>query len=97
MSAEAGPAARPSQEMTMAKRKAGARKTARRPLSRTTGERSPKAPRPPGGITAAERPATKRRRRSATVALRKDSTLVQTDAGTKVAWGANQRRPSKLS
>ena len=41
------------------------------------------------------RPQVARRRRSATVAVKKDTTMLQTDAGTKVVWGANQKRPSK--
>lgn len=56
--------------------------------------RSPKAGRPPGGSET--RPQAKRRQRSATVAVNKGTTLLQTDQGTKVAWGANQRRKGKV-
>jgi hypothetical protein len=56
--------------------------------------RSPKAGRPPQERAAPSR--VKSRRRSATVAVRKDTELKQTDAGTQVRWGANQRRPQKV-
>jgi hypothetical protein len=55
--------------------------------------RSRKAGRPPGGPEV--RPQAKRRQRSATVAVKK-GTLLQTDQGTQVAWGANQRRKGKV-
>jgi len=51
-------------------------------------------PRPPAAKPAT-RPQVARRKRSATVGVKKDTTLLQTDAGTKVLWGANQKRPSK--
>jgi hypothetical protein len=65
-------------------------------LARTTKQsgRSPKAGRPPGGPEV--RPQAKRRQRSATVAVKKGATLLQTDQGTQVAWGANQRRKGKV-
>ena len=62
--------------------------------TRATKERSPKAGRPPAAKPST-RPQVARRRRSATVAVKKDTTMLQTDAGTKVVWGANQKRPSK--
>jgi hypothetical protein len=61
--------------------------------TRATKSRSAKAGRPP--VTSATRPQVARRKRSATVAVKKDTTMLQTDAGTKVLWGANQKRPSK--
>ncbi len=67
----------------------------RKPASGTSARRSAKAPRPPKAA-ARERPSVKRRRRSATAAVKKDTTLMQTDAGTKVLWGANQRRPTRI-
>jgi len=56
--------------------------------------RSPKAGRPPGGPEV--RPQAKRRQRSAAVAVKKGTILLQTDQGTRVAWGANQRRKGKV-
>ena len=35
------------------------------------------------------------KKRSATVAVKKDTTMLQSDAGTQVVWGANQKRPTK--
>jgi hypothetical protein len=64
------------------------KKTARAPA------RSSKAGTPP--VDTPGRPQAQRRRRSATVAVKKDTMLKQTDAGTKVLWGANQKRPSKV-
>ena len=61
--------------------------------TRATKSRSAKAGRPP--MKSATRPQAARRKRSATVAVKKDTTMLQTDAGTKVLWGANQKRPSK--
>ena len=61
--------------------------------TRATKSRSAKAGRPP--VKPATRPQVARRKRSAIVAVKKDTTLLQTDAGTKVLWGANQKRPSK--
>ena len=61
--------------------------------TRATKSRSAKAGRPP--VQPATRPQVARRKRSAIVAVKKDTTLLQTDAGTKVLWGANQKRPSK--
>ena len=57
-------------------------------------KRSPKAGRPPASPTA--KPQAKRRQRSASAAVKKDTTLAQTDRGTKVLWGANQRRPTRV-
>jgi hypothetical protein len=58
---------------------------------RTTKEsgsrRSPKAPSPAREITTVKAQAT-RRQRSATAAVRKDTTLLQTDEGPRVAWSA---------
>jgi hypothetical protein len=65
----------------------------RKVTPRATG-RSSKAPR--SRAASAQRPAVKRRRRSAAAAVKKDTTVMQTDAGTKLLWGANQRRPSKV-
>ena len=62
--------------------------------TRATKSRSAKAGRRPAAKPAT-RPQVARRKRSATVAVKKDTTLLQTDAGTKVLWGANQKRPSK--
>lgn len=56
--------------------------------------RSAKAGRPPTGPTA--RPQARRRQRSASTAVKKNGTLMQTDQGTKVLWGANQRRPTRV-
>ena len=56
--------------------------------------RSPKAGRPLREARVGQQ--TRRRRRSATVAVKKDTTVMQTDAGTKVLWGANQRRPTRV-
>ena len=66
---------------------------ATRKTQRATG-RSPKAGRPPAD--AAGSPQVRRRRRSATAAVKKDDMLVQTDRGTKVLWGANQKRSSRV-
>jgi hypothetical protein len=57
-------------------------------------KRSAKAGRPPAEKSAT-RPQVTRRKRSATVAVKKDTTMLQSDAGTEVVWGANQRRPTK--
>ena len=57
-------------------------------------ERSRKAGRPP--VRSELRPQAKRRQRSATVAVKKGTTLLQTDQGTQVAWGANQPRKGKV-
>ena len=62
--------------------------------TRRGSERSSKAGRPPTDAKA--RPQARRRQRSATGAVKKDATLAQTDRGTKVLWGANQRRPSRV-
>jgi hypothetical protein len=62
--------------------------------TKLTAPRSKKAGKPPRAFPASRQ--TKRRRVSATVAVKKDTVLKQTDAGTKVLWGANQRRPSKV-
>jgi hypothetical protein len=62
--------------------------------TKATRKRSPKAGRPPEG----DRPLparVSRRRKTATVSVKKKTTMLQTDAGTKVLWGANQRRPTK--
>jgi len=56
--------------------------------------RSPKAGKPPAKSATSSQ--AKRRRRSATTAVKKDTMLMQTDRGTQVRWGANQRRPSKV-
>jgi hypothetical protein len=40
--------------------------------------------------------AKDRRRRSATTAVNKGSTLLQTDQGTQLVWGGNQPRPQKV-
>jgi hypothetical protein len=61
---------------------------------KTASQRSRKAGKPSPELSA--RPQVKRRRRSATVAVKKDTLLKQTDAGTKVLWGANQKRASKV-
>jgi hypothetical protein len=37
-----------------------------------------------------------RRRRSAVAAVKKDTTILQTDQGTKLVWGGNQPRPQKV-
>jgi hypothetical protein len=42
------------------------------------------------------RPQARRRQRSASTAVKKDGMLMQTDRGTKVLWGANQRRPTRV-
>jgi len=62
--------------------------------TRATKNRSAKAGRPPAAKPAT-RPQVARRKRSATVAVKKDTTMLQSDAGTAVVWGANQRRPTK--
>jgi hypothetical protein len=59
-----------------------------------TSVRSRKAGRPAAEQRA--RPQVERRRRSAKVAVKKDAKMMQSDAGTQVVWGANQRRPSKV-
>jgi hypothetical protein len=41
-------------------------------------------------------PHVARRTRSAATAVKKDTTLLQSDRGTKLVWGANQRRPKKI-
>jgi hypothetical protein len=56
--------------------------------------RSKKAGRPLGGEPA--RAQARRRQRSASTAVKKDTTLMQTDKGTKVLWGANQRKPTRV-
>ena len=56
--------------------------------------RSKKAGRPPTASTA--RPQARRRQPSATTAVKKDGMRMQTDQGTKVLWGANQRRPTRV-
>jgi hypothetical protein len=58
-------------------------------------KRSPKAGRPPE-TDAAIPDRVARRRKTASVSVKKKTTMLQTDAGTKVLWGANQRRPSKV-
>lgn len=74
--------------------------TRRRAAQQTAGSgaastgRSKKAGRPPAGPTA--RPQARRRQRSATTAVKKDGMRMQTDQGTKVLWGANQRRPTRV-
>jgi hypothetical protein len=40
--------------------------------------------------------ATARRRRSAVVAVKKDTTILQTDQGTQLVWGSNQPKPRKV-
>lgn len=62
--------------------------------TKKTGTRSAKAGRPPAK-GAAVKPQVARRSRRATVAVKKGTTMLQTDAGTKVTWGANQKRPQK--
>lgn len=67
-------------------------KTTKKPRSATP--RSAKAARPP--VEATARPQARRRQRSATAAVKKGTTLVQSDQGTKVLWGANQPRPTRI-
>jgi hypothetical protein len=67
---------------------------AKKKPARATKNRSAKAGRP-SALKSAARPQVARRKRSATVAVKKDTTILQTDAGTKVLWSANQRRPTK--
>ena len=43
-----------------------------------------------------KRSSKARRRRSAVVAVKKDTTILQTDRGTQLVWGANQPRPQKI-
>lgn len=74
---------------TKKKRSTGAKRKTQGATSR-----SPKAGRPPAA-KASKRPQVERRKRSATAAVNKGTTLLQTDAGTEVVWGANQRRPTK--
>jgi hypothetical protein len=62
--------------------------------TRATKSRSTKAGRPPA-VKPATPPQVARRKRSATVAVKKDTTMLQTDVGTKVLWGSKQKRPSK--
>ena len=62
--------------------------------TQAAGKRSKKAGQPPKA--AATRLQVKRRQRSASAAVKKGTTMLQTDQGTKVAWGANQRRPTKI-
>jgi hypothetical protein len=76
----------------MAKTKKRSTKAKRKTPARTG--RSPKAGRPPAGKTA-QRSQVERRKRSATAAVKKDTTVLQSDAGTQVVWGANQVRPTK--
>jgi hypothetical protein len=40
--------------------------------------------------------AKDRRRRSASTAVSKGTTLLQTDQGTQLVWGGNQPRPQKV-
>ena len=61
---------------------------------RAAAGRSAKAGRPPADSTA--RPQARRRQRSASTAVKKDTMRMQTDRGTKVLWGANQRRPTRI-
>jgi hypothetical protein len=63
--------------------------------TKPTTKRSPKAGRPPDDDRAI--PArVSRRRKSVSVSVKKKTTMLQTDAGTKVLWGANQRKPTKV-
>ena len=93
--------------ITRAAGKGGARKTTTRKTTsqraaarRTTGSgsaatgRSAKAGRPPTEPMA--RPQARRRQRSASTAVKKNGTRLQTDRGTQVLWGANQRRPTRV-
>ena len=81
---------------TRRKKTSARRKTAQRTAASgaaATG-RSKKAGRPPTGPTA--RPQARRRQPSASTAVKKNGTRMQTDQGTKVLWGANQRRPTRV-
>ena len=40
--------------------------------------------------------AKARRRRSAVVTVKKDTTILQTDQGTQLVWGSNQPKPRKV-
>lgn len=70
-----------------------AKKTTAAAKTETTSTRSPKAGRPPAKTAGKKQVA--RRARRATVAVKKGTTMLQTDAGTQVTWGANQKRPQK--
>jgi len=74
---------------TKKKRSTGAKRKTQGSTSR-----SPKAGRP-AVAKPSKRAQVERRKRSATAAVKKGTTLLQTDAGTEVVWGANQRRPTK--
>jgi hypothetical protein len=63
---------------------ASTKKKPRSPLAPAS--RSPKAPARPA-VESAARQKTRRQRR-ATVAIRKDTTVMQTDEGPRVAWSA---------
>lgn len=58
-------------------------------------KRSKKAGRPP--VEAASRPQVERRRKTARAAVKKDTMLLQTDAGTQVVWAGSQPKPQKRS
>jgi hypothetical protein len=60
---------------------------AKRKTKESGSRRSPKAPSPAREITTVKAQAT-RRQRSATAAVRKDTTVLQTDEGPRVAWSA---------
>jgi hypothetical protein len=42
-----------------------------------------------------QRPQVKRRKRSATAAVKKSATLIQNEPGTQVMWGPAKPRPTK--
>ena len=46
--------------------------------------------------TKSAKKAKARRRRSAVVAVKKDTTILQTDQGTQLVWGSNQPKPRKV-
>jgi hypothetical protein len=56
--------------------------------SAPTTARSPKAGRPPREVTPS--PQVKRRRRSVQAAVKKDTTLLQTDRGPRARWPASR-------
>lgn len=50
----------------------------------------------PKKSTKSAKRAKARRRRSAVVAVKKDTTILQTDQGTQLVWGSNQPKPRKV-
>ncbi|HEU5322659.1 MAG TPA: hypothetical protein VFX28_17765, partial [Methylomirabilota bacterium] len=73
--------------------RAGETLSGRTSMAEGGGGRSAKAGRPPREVT--QRPQARRRRRSATAEVRKDTMLLQNQAGTRAAWPASRKKLKK--